>query len=392
MYFELAVPLAVVLAASSSARWQQIVAAAVAVTCSAAVALTLTRAGVVALGAACVVLLALAAAYRRRLRPLALPTILTGASTAGVVLFLALRLPDFDTRFGTENDWGWYAASYAAPDSLTLEQGAPATALVKASNTGQAVWTAGGEHAFALAYRWLSADASSQLRLPPTVVELSSDVRPGETVQLSVDVAASLPPGDYRLAWGMLQQRVLWFHDRGYPDAETSVHVSPSQTRPETATPSAIGQEPRGDTVLGLSPVARADLWRAALRMLAQRPLIGIGPDNFRHLYGAYLGLPTWDERVHANNLYLELLADVGMLGSAAFALVIAPAAVGLVRGLRAPPSELQGFWLAGLGASLVAFFVHGTLDYFLDFTPVYVLFWLIVGLSVSASRELDRC
>jgi O-antigen ligase len=126
--------------------------------------------------------------------------------------------------------------------------------------------------------------------------------------------------------------------------------------------------------------------------MFAQHPLLGTGPDNFRHVYGQYLGLPAWDERVHANNLYLELLADVGILGTAAFGLVIAPAVVGLVRAVRDSPQGIHGVWLAGLGASMLAFFVHGTLDYFLDFTPVYVLFWLIVGLTTTLSGELDTC
>jgi O-antigen ligase len=152
-----------------------------------------------------------------------------------------------------------------------------------------------------------------------------------------------------------------------------------------------VAQEPREDTLPGLAPVSRTELWRAALQMFAQRPLLGIGPDNFRHLYGAYLGRPAWDERVHANNLYLELLADLGVLGTAALGLVIAPAIGRLVRGVRSPSGLLQGFWLAGFGASLLAFFVHSTLDYFLAFTPVYLLFWLIVGLSTAVDATGSR-
>jgi hypothetical protein len=235
----------------------------------------------------------------------------------------------------------------------------------------------------------LSADAASQLTLPASVFSLPHDVRPGEAVQLTLDVNPRLPPGDYRLAWGMLQQHVLWFHDRGYADAETTVRILPGES-PVSVT--AVDQEPRADTLLGLAPVGRADLWRAALRMFAERPLLGIGPDNFRHLYGSYLGRPAWDERVHANNLYLELLADLGVLGTAALGVVIAPAIIGLARGLRAPSSVLQGACLAGLAASTGAFFVHGALDYFLDFTPVYLLFWLVIGLSKAVSEKLDEC
>jgi hypothetical protein len=46
--------------------------------------------------------------------------------------------------------------------------------------------------------------------------------------------------------------------------------------------------------------------------------------------------------------------------------------------------------WLAGLSASLLAFYLHSTVDSFLEFTPVYLLFWLIVGMSLAAA-EIDR-
>ena len=42
---------------------------------------------------------------------------------------------------------------------------------------------------------------------------------------------------------------------------------------------------------------------------------------------------------------------------------------------------------LAGLGASLLAYFLHSGLDAFLDFTGVSVLFWVIVGLAAAAAR-----
>ena len=37
-----------------------------------------------------------------------------------------------------------------------------------------------------------------------------------------------------------------------------------------------------------------------------------------------------------------------------------------------------------GLGAALLAFFLHGAVDYFMEFTPTYGLFWLIAGLLVG--------
>jgi hypothetical protein len=36
------------------------------------------------------------------------------------------------------------------------------------------------------------------------------------------------------------------------------------------------------------------------------------------------------------------------------------------------------------LGAALLTFFLHGAVDYFMEFTPTYGLFWLVAGLLVG--------
>ena len=53
--------------------------------------------------------------------------------------------------------------------------------------------------------------------------------------------------------------------------------------------------------------------------MVGERPLIGVGPDNYRLIYGPYAGLAHFDPRVHSNNMYLEMLAGGGLAGGLAF-------------------------------------------------------------------------
>jgi putative inorganic carbon (HCO3(-)) transporter len=135
--------------------------------------------------------------------------------------------------------------------------------------------------------------------------------------------------------------------------------------------------------------VGRLELWGAALRLIETRPLLGVGPDNFRHLYGAQLGLETWDERVQANNLYLELLADTGLLGLAAFLwLILAPLAEA-VRAMRAPPIRTPtSYWLLGCCLGVLAFLVHGLLDSFLAFTPTALLFWMLLAMIPGLTAQ----
>jgi hypothetical protein len=388
MYFEMVAPLAIVLAATAARRWQMLLGAVIAMVCTVNVVLSLTRAGLLTL---IVVYAALAAVavMRRDWRRALLPSLSSAAALLGGVGLLLLRDPVFDMRLLTESDADWYGAAYTAPPSLTVQAQRAATVDLEVRNEGRITWTSSGNHAFALGYRWLTDDGNGVLDLPPAEVQLSHDVAPGEAIDLqaSLDVP-DLPAGSYRLDWGMLQRDVLQFYERGWADAETRVVVRGSE---RAHMPLVM---PRDD---GEAPwvVGRLDLWSAAVRLVAAHPLFGLGPDNFRHFYGAELGLEVWDERVQANNLYIEVLADLGVLGLAAFAWLITEPLVRLGRKLRtkADPHEVnlpepvprrvdERLVLAGVALAIGAFLIHGLLDAFLAFTPTALLFWMLLGLA----------
>ena len=56
--------------------------------------------------------------------------------------------------------------------------------------------------------------------------------------------------------------------------------------------------------------------------MWLSHPLLGIGPDNFRHTYGPYLGQAAFDDRITANSWPVELLATTGAVGLLAWLLI----------------------------------------------------------------------
>jgi hypothetical protein len=238
-------------------------------------------------------------------------------------------------------------------------------------NAGRLAWTDTEPRPFVLAYRWLTADGTGLVAGADGEVALPHDVAPGASVALQARLTVPpLPAGSYRLDWGMRQRDVLKFDERGWANAETLVTVPPSPAVPPGSPPPMV--VPRDD---GESPwvVGRLSLWTAALGLSRQRPWLGVGPDNFRHLYGAELGLESWDERVQANNLYLELLADLGPLGLAAFVWLSVP-----------PLWTRHVDWLLGSRLGVLAFLVHGLLDAFLAFTPTALLFAILVGILRS--------
>ena len=120
------------------------------------------------------------------------------------------------------------------------------------------------------------------------------------------------------------------------------------------------------------------------MRMWSERPLFGVGPDNFRLLYGRYASLRTADPRIHSNNMYVEVMAGTGLVGFAAF----------LWLGIRSARSTLHAARAHALGygiaAACLACAVHGLVDSFLSFTGTYILIAVVFGLA-SASAQGDE-
>jgi O-antigen ligase len=206
-----------------------------------------------------------------------------------------------------------------------------------------------------------------------------------------VDVQAQLiapqTPGSYLVEWDEVQESVTWFSWNGTPAARTYLNVvSPlagtvEQTMARTPQPVDIAPPPPG----------RLTLWRIALRMARNRPLLGIGPDNFRWRYGDYAGVLHWDTGIHANSVYLEWLADTGVLGLGAFLWLawrlLRESANGLQRWHSSARSSSWWMWRLALLASVVVWFLHGTLDYFYEPLPTNLAFWLIAALALGAAR-----
>ena len=123
------------------------------------------------------------------------------------------------------------------------------------------------------------------------------DLTPGEATTVAASVEVPDVPGALTLQWDLLQEDVTWFGERGSPVAEVNVNVTAAQPATETALPPTPSQ--LGSTA---SP-PRTELWRAGVKMWLTYPLLGVGPDNFRHVYGAYLGQTEFDDRITANTL-----------------------------------------------------------------------------------------
>jgi hypothetical protein len=311
------------------------------------------------------------------------------AITIAVLVFLA-AIPFAASAFGSLlgerlrfwHDDSWFRAEYEVgtpPRAVSIGQ--VFSVPVTLRNTGTLTWTAQGEHPFHLGSHWVeSGGAVSHADYEGMRTELPADVPPGGVITLRGLVRGPADRGDYRLRWDLVQEGVTWFGERGNATPEVPIEVV-SGTAP--ATPQTA--EDRAPARASNAPApSRTGLWRAAVVLWRQRPILGIGPDNFRRRYEAVLspspaGQPYEDDRIHANSLYFETLADLGLAGVAALAML----GWALVRLARDHAKAGRCLCLAcSVGAG--TFFVHGALDYFMEFTPLFSLFWVLLGLAAG--------
>jgi hypothetical protein len=344
-----------------------------------AIVLTYSRTSLVTVFASNVAV-ALFVGWRRRGRGRQLA--LSWLALAGALLVLVavntLRDPVLQLRLTSQDDGGWYRVAYVVPDRLEIGAGESLTTTVRVANQGALTWAPAGENRVALSGRWIEQGSGRQLPGEPRWT-LDAAVEPGENAQFTAVLVAPRTAGAYRFQWDLVHEDVTWFSFKNGERVSTAVVVRGNDV-PAPAD-EAAPSEPTV-AVPDIAPIpGRLTLWRIAVDLVQRNPVFGIGLDNFRLVYGRALDYARWNETIHTNNWYLEMLVSLGVVGALPFFAGVAYLALQLGRGLRR-----RGVtpWRIALAAGIVAFFLHGLLDFFLLFNGTGLLFWLLLGLWLA--------
>ncbi len=278
----------------------------------------------------------------------------------------------FRLRFASEGDNGWYQASWQVPPQLTLAANEIQQVPITVTNAGALTWSSSRAQPINLGGRWIQAESGLQLAEPRW--PFAQSIPPGETAEMKIPLRAPSNPGEYTLIWDVVHEQITWFGEKSGVFATSMVRVLPSSNgspfpEPESAAPAWNYALPIPD---------RSTLWRLAVQLIGERPFLGIGLDNFRLGYGRLLNADSWNETIHTNNWYLEFLVGGGLLAALPFFAWLGWEGLLAWRMLRRPTVDP---WLLAIWAGLLAFAVHGLLDFFLLFNSTGLLFWLLVGL-----------
>lgn len=374
MYLEVAFALGLAWIASSRLAF-----AALALT-GAGVVATFTRAGLITMALSIATYGAMVFARRRgwsgeHTRLVALAAVLAA-------LVAASRSPQMlVARMSTDASQDWYGASYEVPPSVTLAPGGFTDIPVSLTNQGRLTWQSAELPAFALSYHWLSIDTEEVVIYDGLRTPFAQPVPPGGEARLQARVRAPGYPGTYLLVWDVVQEHRTWLSLEGVYPGRTIAKVEGAAVSAPLPT--------HGRMPAGVLRLPRQVLWQTALRISADHPWLGIGPDNYRHTYGRYLGLAAWDRRVHANNTYLEALAGMGVFGVLAVGWLMAAALRSASARFTAVDDRALPLFAASAAACL-AIAVHGLVDSFWAFTPAYAAFAIAAGLLYSRALSAE--
>ncbi|MCB9009105.1 MAG: hypothetical protein H6656_17395 [Ardenticatenaceae bacterium] len=330
---------------------------------------TLSRASFVTIGVVGAGMILLLALGERRSNEFVRPW-LGLVALVGVMFILNTVGSDvFRLRFASEGDNGWYAASWQVPPQLTLAANEIQQVPITVTNDGALTWSSNRAQPIQLGGRWIQAESGLQMAEPRW--PFAESIPPGERLEMKIPLRAPSNPGAYTLIWDVVHEQVTWFGEKSGVFATSSVQVLPSNNRspfpePETVAPAWNYSLPIPD---------RSTLWRLAVQLIGERPLLGIGLDNFRLGYGRLLNADSWNETIH-QQLVPEFWSRWRAGCAALFAWL---AGEGLLALARSAPSQM--IRLLAILAGLLAFLIHGLLDFFLLFNSTGLLFWLLIGL-----------
>ncbi len=131
--------------------------------------------------------------------------------------------------------------------------------------------------------------------------------------------------------------------------------------------------------------IMRTTYWRGALNAFANKPLLGIGLAGFSRAYPKYMMLGGYPVRF-AHNDYLQVLAETGVFGFAAYLSFWVFVIYGGWRCMRSRESRAERWICVGILCAVLAFLTHTLVDFDLYIQGIGLYVFGLSGLMLRFS------
>ncbi|MGE5323782.1 MAG: O-antigen ligase family protein [Actinomycetota bacterium] len=135
--------------------------------------------------------------------------------------------------------------------------------------------------------------------------------------------------------------------------------------------------------------ITRLAIWAGAGMLFAGNPILGVGYGNFKIALTNAIAVPD-GFMLDAHNLYLELLAETGIIGFLVFAVLVIVCLRYARRMLRDSGQEMAAIIGFGVIAAFGSVLVHGMVDYVFHNSPQCAAMFFLL-LALLATDELRR-
>ena len=138
----------------------------------------------------------------------------------------------------------------------------------------------------------------------------------------------------------------------------------------------------------------RINLWQSAFNMIADRPITGVGLDNFLYSYrGKYISPDAWqDPNVsHAHNLILDFSTRLGLPGLVSVLWMLYAFFRVANKTINATKDPRLRLLTIGLAASMINFVAHGLVDASYWFVDLAFTFMLTISI-IQQIINIDNC
>lgn len=144
-------------------------------------------------------------------------------------------------------------------------------------------------------------------------------------------------------------------------------------------------------TPTGGTLIERQALWTQAVLLIRESPLIGIGLGAYPRVAPYAPFYPVGASGLiftHAHNLFLQIALDTGIIGLAAFLVMVLFA---LFAALRAYSARIERSLAIGLVAAIIVVLVHGLGDTIMWEAKSIVVLWTLFGMAMGLDKLTHR-